>query len=74
MFKTGLSISLYREFLSSYQGSSQNHHSSSTVPYVYADKDGIKYIASMIDQDGSEGDIFATSVAEDGWIEYLSLS
>ena len=70
MFKTGLSSSLYDEFLDSYQSlstSDLNQHDY----FVYAGEEGIKYLASI---DGeSEGELFATSIASDGWIELLSM-
>ena len=73
MFKTGLSSSLYDEFLDSYQSVSAPTNSHPSF-FVYADKDGIKYLASLFDDDGSiDGGLFATSVAEDGWIELLSM-
>ena len=70
MFKTGLSSSLYDEFLDSYQSlttSPQKDHEY----FVYAGEEGIKYLAT-IDGD-SDGEIFATSIASDGWIEILSM-
>ena len=73
MFKTGLSSFLYDEFLDSYQSISAPTNSSPCY-FVYADEHGIKYLASLIDDDGSvDGGLFATSVAGDGWIELLSM-
>lgn len=73
LFKTGLSSSLYDEFLGSYQSISAQTNSNPSF-FVYADEYGIKYLASVADDDGSDdGGLFATSVAGDGWIELLSM-
>ena len=75
MFKTGLSDSLYRDFLDSYQSlSALSNDTSESNAFVYVGDDGFKYVTSLVDDGGdSEGDIFATSIAGDGWIEFLSL-
>ena len=75
MFKTGLSNVLYNEFIDTIDN--VNHPSSSSdlqTPYFYADSNGVKLIASLLDDElNPDSDSFATSVAGDGWLEVLSL-
>ena len=73
MFKSGISNSIYKDFLSSFQ-SYQPSSKSSDIPFVFVDESGIKIITEMISGDSSNlDDVFALSVAEDGWMEFLAL-
>jgi hypothetical protein len=72
-----ISATLFDEFSSAYQSynttlSKVNH--TETQPFVFVDTQGnIKLLTDMVDDDGSDEGIFAVSMAEDGWMEYLAL-
>jgi hypothetical protein len=70
-----ISATLFDEFSSSYQSYNTTHSDPSTSkPFVYVDTAGnVKLLTDMIDDDGSDEGIFAVSMAEDGWMEYLAL-
>ena len=73
LLKSALSATLFDEFSSSYQSYNPSETSESK-PFVYVDTEGnIKLLTDMVDDDGSEEGIFAVSMAEDGWMEYLAL-
>jgi hypothetical protein len=73
LLKSGISSSLYDEFVSSYQSLHPNH-SESEKPFVYVGEQGeMKLVTEFVD-DVSDGEIFAISVAEDGWMEFLAFS
>ena len=68
---SGQTKQLFSDFVSSYQSIRQNH--SSSTPFVYVDSAGIKLIANTVySTHGEDEDIFALSVAGDGWVELLS--
>ena len=76
-----ISATLFDEFSSSYQSYNSSYSTSGTSsenaeekPFVYVDTEGnVKLLTDMVDDDGSEEGIFAVSMAEDGWMEYLAL-
>ena len=72
MLKSALSTSLFNQFSSTYQvyeNTPQTHN-----PYVYVDTEGnIKLLTSVVEDDGTSDGIFAVSMAEDGWMEFLAL-
>ncbi len=73
LLKSTLSASLFDEFSSSYQtyNPSLDH---TDKPFVYVDPLGnIKLLTNMVTDNESDDGIFAVSVAEDGWMEYLAL-
>jgi hypothetical protein len=73
LFKTGLTATIYENFLDSYQ-SFETKKSSSNTPFVYVDENGIKIITDIVNEsDNSADGVFAVSVAEDGWMEFLAL-
>ena len=62
---------MFSDFVSSYQSIRQNY--SSSTPFVYVDSAGIKLIADTVQSThGEDHEIFALSVAGDGWVELLS--
>ena len=72
MLKSSLSHSLFNQFTSSYQAYSQNNKSHN--PFVYVDTNGnVKLLTSVVEDDGTQDGIFAVSIAEDGWVEFLAL-
>ncbi len=73
LLKSAISATLFDEFSSSYQSYNPSQESAST-PFVYVDPNGnIKLLTDMVLDNGSEDGIFAISMAEDGWMEYLAL-
>lgn len=73
MFITGTTKRSYREFLSNYQTLSTQSRSS-CQPFVFVDTNEIRLVTSMVDElNTAEDDIFAVSIAEDGWMELLAL-
>jgi hypothetical protein len=69
---SGHTRQLFSEFVSSYQSIRQN--ASSSTPFVYVDETGVKLIADTVQSlHGSDQEIFALSVAGDGWVELLSV-
>jgi hypothetical protein len=73
LFKTGLSTTLFKEFSSTYQSISGKPETQ--VPFIYADRNGIKLVTSVLDlisADSSE--LCALTMAEDGWMEIVSLN
>ena len=74
MLKSAISTTLFEEFLSSYQNYNPPNKEYGSRPYVYVDPEGnIKLLTGMVESDGHSEGIFAVSVAEDGWMEYLAL-
>ncbi len=72
MLVSGHTKQLFSDFVSSYQSIRQNL--SSSTPFVYVDSTGIKLIAdSVYTSHGDDKDIFALSIAGDGWVELLSV-
>jgi hypothetical protein len=73
LLKSGITTALYDEFVSTYQS---YHHNQQTTekPFVYVGDDGmVKYVTNVVDIE-DDGEIFAVSVAEDGWMEFLAFS
>lgn len=80
-FKSGLTQQMFLEFKSSInqkkskiknQSSSSLHHSSAA--FVYVDDQGVKYVANLLTDLEDEDDVFALSVAEDGFMEILTVN
>lgn len=73
MLKSSISSSLFQNFVSSYQ-KFQSTDSTTDIPFVYVDSDGsFHLLTNVIDQNGSADGIFALSMAENGWMEFLAL-
>lgn len=73
-----ISATLFDDFSSSYQSYKSTYSSTSDTseakPFVYVDTQGnVKLLTDIVDDDGFEEGIFAVSMAEDGWMEYLAL-
>lgn len=70
MLQSPLATSIFNQFSSNYQTYSQDQN-----PFVYVDQNGnIKLLTDVVNDNGSSNGIFAVSVAEDGWMEFLSLN
>ena len=72
LLKSTLSQNIFNNFLSHYQ----TYHSDekNEKPFVYVDQSGaIKLLTNVVDDgDNTQSGLFAVSVAEDGWIEFLT--
>ena len=72
MLKSSIAASVFNDFSSNYQIYSETKSQSS--PFVYVDPEGsIKLLTNVVEDDGTNDGIFAVSVAEDGWMEFLAL-
>tara|TARA_B100001971_G_scaffold213155_1_gene245520 strand:- start:111487 stop:111714 length:228 start_codon:yes stop_codon:yes gene_type:complete len=72
LLKSSLSNTIFNHFSSNYQ--QFNNEKNSSQPFVYVDPNGsVKFLTSIVEEGAEESDIFAVSVAEDGWMEFLAL-
>lgn len=73
ILKSGLSKELFSEFVSNYQTCHNQHLPQINQPFVYVNTDGsVKLVTNVVDSYGGDDDIFALSVAEDGFVEFLA--
>ncbi len=69
-YRSGLTHQIVEDFTSNYQSLKSSKELSQ--PFVYVSSDGeMKLITDYLEA-GSEDSIFAVTVAEDGWMEYLA--
>ena len=67
------SNTLFNQFSSNYQKISPSHQIHD--PFVYVDNDGnVKLLTNVLESDLGEDGIFAVSVAQDGWMEFLAIN
>lgn len=72
MLKSAIAESMFNDFSSNYQSYSDQENQQK--PFVYVDPQGsIKLLTNVVNDDGTNDGIFAVSVAEDGWMEFLAL-
>lgn len=72
LLKSSLSNQLFDHFTSSYQ--SLTDIDEQQTPFVYVDHDGVvKLLTNVVGNDTSGEGIFAVSVAEDGFVEFLAV-
>ncbi len=72
ILKSKLTNTVFNEFVSTYQTCSPCNDDTSN-PFVYVDPDGgVKLVTNVIDSLGGENEIFALSVANDGFMEFLA--
>lgn len=72
LLKSSLSEALFNHFKSSYQ--SLKNIDDQQRPFVYVDQDGVvKLLTSVFADDEGEDGIFAVSMAEDGYMEFLAM-
>lgn len=72
MFKTGISNSLFNEFVSSYTTLTKNP--ATELPFVYVDERDVRLVTDIVDVNNEKDhDVLVVSVAQDGWMEYFSL-
>ncbi len=69
MLKSSISSSLFSKFSSNYQCYSQGQNA-----FVYVDPEGnVKLVTDVVEDNGCDDGIFAVSMAQDGWMEFLAL-
>ncbi len=74
MYKTHLTATVFKDFSSCYQHFTSQQTKSPEQPFVYVDASGVKLITNVVDEDNDSTDgVFALSVAQDGFVEMLSL-
>lgn len=73
MYKTPLTATVFKDFSSCYQHFSSQKSSNSQQAFVYVDSNGVKLVTDVVDSMAKDDDIFALSMAEDGWMQTLAL-
>jgi hypothetical protein len=69
LLKSSISSSLFSKFSSGYQSYSRDQKA-----FVYVDPEGnVKLVTDVVKDNGCDDGIFAVSMAEDGWMEFLAL-
>lgn len=72
MFKTGITRTLFKDFSSTYHTIANSNENS--LPYFYADQNGVRIITSVVGLNcKNDSEICAMTMAEDGWIEIVTL-
>jgi hypothetical protein len=71
LFKTGISASVFKSFISNY--SSIQKKTSFETPFVYVDHHGVKLVAQMAILDDVDQGLGVVSMCEDGWMELVNL-
>ena len=73
MYKTHLTATVFKDFTSCYHHF-QSPNNSVEKPFVFVDASGVKLITDIISDGFSEEEgIFALAMAEDGFVEMLSM-
>ena len=74
MYKTHLTATVFKDFSSCYQHFTSQKAKSPDEAFVYVDSCGVKLLTSVVDDMSATTDgIFALSLAQDGFVEMLSL-
>ncbi|MAZ48802.1 MAG: hypothetical protein CME65_09570 [Halobacteriovoraceae bacterium] len=72
ILKSSITQSVFSEFVSSYQ-TYQTSYSKHDQPFVYVNTDGaVKLVTDVVDSESESDEIFALSIAEDGFVEFLA--
>lgn len=72
ILKSSVTHNVFSEFVSNYQ-TFQTTFSNQDQPFVYVDYDGaIKLVTDVVDSEKEGDEIFALSIAEDGFVEFLA--
>ena len=73
MYKTHLTATVFKDFTSCYQHFTSQKEKPDQA-FVYVDADGVKLLTSVVDDLNATTDgIFALSLAQDGFVEMLSM-
>jgi hypothetical protein len=74
LYKTHLTATVFKDFSSCYQHFTSQKTKCPDQPFVYVDASGVKLITNVVDDDNATHDgVFALSMAQDGFVEMLSL-
>jgi hypothetical protein len=74
LYKTHLTATVFKDFSSCYQHFTSQNAKSPDQAFVYVDASGVKLLTSVVDDLNAESDeIFAISVAQDGYVELLTM-
>ncbi len=74
MYKTHLTATVFKDFSSCYQHFTSQKSLNPDRPFVYVDASGVKLITDVVDDlHASDDGIFALSMAQDGYVEMLTL-
>lgn len=69
-----MTSTVYQSFIDSFQTINSRKQNKPNKPFVYVDENGVKLITDVVNEsDNSADGVFAVSVAEDGWMEFLAL-
>lgn len=75
MYKTHLTATVFKDFSACYQHFTSQKAKSPDQAFVYVDASGVKLLTSVVDDFHATSDgIFALSVAQDGFVEMLTLN
>ncbi len=74
LYKTHLTATVFKDFSSCYQHFTSQKSKNPDQPFVYVDASGVKLVTNVVDEfsDSTDG-VFALSMAQDGFVEMLSL-
>jgi hypothetical protein len=74
LYKTHLTATVFKDFTSCYQHFTSQQPKDPDQAFVYVDASGVKLLTSVVDDLNAASDgIFALSVAQDGFVEMLTL-
>jgi hypothetical protein len=74
LYKAPLTASVFKDFSACYQHFTSQPSRDPDQAFVYVDSFGVKLVTSVVDNDSEDMDgVFATSMAQDGWVQLLAL-
>jgi hypothetical protein len=74
LYKTHLTATVFKDFSSCYQHFTSQKSKNPDQPFVYVDSSGVKLITNVVEDFNLSNDgVFALSMAQDGFVEMLSL-
>jgi hypothetical protein len=73
LYKAPLTASVFKDFSSCYHhlSTSPDYSHSLNTPFVYVDSSGMKIVTGVVHSGFSQNGVFATSIADDGWMQML---
>ncbi len=75
IYKAPLTSSFVSQFINSFQSVETSKSPAEDNPYVYVDQNQVKFVTSVVSDSENQHktDVFAISVAGDGWVELLAI-
>lgn len=74
MYKTHLTATVFKDFSACYQHFTSQQSKSPDQAFVYVDASGVKLLTGVADDlDKASDGIFALSLAQDGFVEMLTM-